>query len=293
MDKVSFQKAFALASKLFDENFVQVQRGLNNWVFEDSGRILTIPRHERVKNYNIRVSATRKLLSAGVPVADILEHAPENEERPEYLFVKKVEGSNVNLAELSSSERESVHCSAGQVLKLIHSIREVEGYGRFDSSLIGKNDSWLDFLDSFFEESLRRLDKNKTFWDKYANILIKEYEKGKILIEPFSNPSFLHADFHLGNLLFKNEKVVAVLDLDLVTSGDINWDTGHYCHTFNIDRERGIKSFRRGYGNSFNPEAERLYSLMIWIRKIGSQSIQRQYALKETIPELERIIRRN
>lgn len=291
MDKVSFQKARELASKLFDENFVQIQRGLNNWVFEYSDRILTIPRHERVRDYSVRVASTKKLSSAGIPVAEILQYAPETEEGPEYLFVKKIEGSNVNLAELSLSGRKAVHYSAGQVLRVIHSING-EGYGRLDSSLIGKSSSWLDFSDSFFEESLRKLEKNKMLWDKYANILVKEYEKGKVLISSFSNPSFLHADFHLGNILFKNGKVAAVLDLDLVTSGDINWDTGHYCRTFNVDREQGIKSFRDGYGDSFNPEAERLYSLMIWTRKIASQAIQRPDALRETIPELERIIGR-
>ena len=289
MDRISFQQASDLASKLLKNGFKPIEKGKNNWVFEGANRILSIPRHTRVKSYAIRVAATYKLASEGVPVAEILEYFEGNEEIPEYLIVRKIDGANVDLKGISETERECMHYSAGEILNRIHRIN-IEGYGRLEADLKGNKLSWKDFLDSFFEESLGRVKQNPELSDRYASILIEEYNKGKENIMPLKNSSFLHADFHLGNLLFKNGKVVAVLDLDIVTSGDPNWDTGHYCHTFNIDRINGVVSFRKGYGKDVDLEAERLYCLIIWTRKIGSQAMQRPEALKETIPELERII---
>ena len=119
----------------------------------------------------------------------------------------------------------------------------------------------------------------------------REYIKGLKLIECLDIPIFLHADFHINNLLFKDCKVVGVMDLDIVSSGDSEWDTGHYCHTFNYDRNNGINSLRSGYGQAIDILAERVYSIIIWTRKLGSQAIDRPEALKETIPELENILK--
>jgi aminoglycoside phosphotransferase (APT) family kinase protein len=290
MDKNTYETAHELASRIFSEGFSHVQRGRNNWVFESEGRILTVPRHERVKNYATRVRATQFLASHGIPVAEVLEYSPESDTQPEYLVVRKVDGSNVDLAVLTPGERASVHQSAGEVLRAIHNLKR-PGYGRLDDSLVGEDSSWLEFTDRYFREAMRRVGESPDLLDKYGEVLEKAYAEGRKGLVGFSNPSFLHADVHPGNLLFVNSKVSAVLDLDLVTSGDAPWDTGHYCHTFNTDRAGGVKAFRAGYGLSGDPDRERLYSLMIWAKKIGSQATQRPDALKETIPELERIIR--
>jgi len=290
MDKCSYKQANNLASNLLPEGFTSIERGKNNWVFEYGNRILMIPRHERVKSYAIRVKATQFLSSKGIPVSEILDYFPGNNETPEYLVVNKIDGEHPDLLKSTSQERERVHNSAGEILVAIHNLASLN-YGRFSSDLLGEDNSWVKFTDNFFAESIERVKKSSELYAKFGRILEEEYQKGRAEIVKFSTPSFLHADFHLGNLLFKNGKVSAVLDLDIVTSGDPTWDTGHYCHTFNIDRANGVKSFREGYGRSNDFYNERLYCLMIWTRKIGSQAIQRPEALKETIPELEKILK--
>ncbi len=291
MDKYSYEQAYKVASEMLPPGFTQIERGKNNWVFEFGESIFTVPRHERVKNYAIRVKATQFLASKGIPVAEILDYSPEEEGKPEYLLVKKVEGSNINLLTSSKKEREKIHQSAGEVLQTIHNLTRF-GYGRLDEDLKGENKSWLDFTDDFFIESIRRVKLSPNLYDRFGKLLEEEYTSGKQNITSPCSGSFLHADFHLGNLLFKNEKISAVLDLDIVSSGDPCWDSGHYCHTFNMDRVNGVKNFRKGYGKQEDLDRERFYCLMIWARKIGSQAIQRPEALKETIPELEKIIRR-
>jgi len=290
MDKCSYEQAHKVASELLPRGFTSIERGRNNWVFEYKNRILMIPRHERVKSYAIRVKATQFLSSKGIPVSEILDYSPGNNGTPEYLVVNRADGEHPDLLKSTSLERERVHRSAGEILVGIHNLASLR-YGRFNPDLLGEDSSWVEFTDNFFAESIRRVKKSSDLYAKFGRLLEEEYQKGREEIVNFSAPSFLHADFHLGNLLFKNGQVSAVLDLDIVTSGDPNWDSGHYCHTFNVDRIVGVKSFREGYSRYNSSSKERLYCLMIWTRKIGSQAVQRPEALKETIPELEKILR--
>lgn len=286
---VTKEKATQLAKRVLRSNFSAIDKGMNNWVFERGDRILTIPRHERVKGYGIRVAATRKLESAGIPIASIIEYAPGQNGISEYLIVEKIDGENVDLSQKTASQRESIHQSAGETLKAIHSISG-EGFGRFDKYLIGQHSSWIDFVDSFFEDSFQRLERDNLLLAEYGSLLRTEYKRSRDEALEVRTGSFLHADYHLGNLLIRNKRVVAVLDLDIVTSGDPPWDIGHYYHTFNVDREEGMEAFRRGYGTNRNQTNERLYSLAIWTRKIGSQVIDRPEALKESLPELKKIL---
>lgn len=286
---VTQSKATNLAKKVLKKNFSRIDRGLNNWVFEKKGLILTIPRHERVKDYSIRVAATRKLEQEGIPVAKIVEYSPESSNTPEYLIIEKVEGENADLSRKTTVQRDKIHRSTGEVLSAIHSIR-TEGYGRLDERLEGSYNSWNGFLDFFFEDSFKRLERDDKLLKEYGCRLRTEYLESRMKAQELKDGFFLHADYHPGNVLYKNDLVIAVLDLDLVTSGDPNWDTGHYSHTFNVDRAGGLDSFRKGYNMDIDPIAEKLYSISIWTRKIGSQVIDRPEALNESILELNKIL---
>lgn len=289
IDRVSLEVSANLAKKLLGKGCSPIQRGRNNWVFENNESILTIPRHERVKDYRLRVEATKRLDNYGIPVAKILKYSPEHDSTPEYLIVEKLDGEHADLEKRTSAQRDSIHRSSGEILKAIHEIPGNQ-FGRFNDFLVGKNHSWISFVDQFFSNSMGRVHNVPALWEEYSTKLFEDYYTLRYKMEDLQKPSFLHADYHLNNLLFKDNKVLAVLDLDIVTSGDPSWDTGHYCHTFNIDREAGTKSFRKGYGE-INEEMERLYCLVIWAKKIGSQGQNRKDALQETIPELRGILK--
>jgi|SRR3989344_2888019 len=290
MDQVSLDRAEQIAYKILGNSFIRLLNGKNNWVFEKADTILTIPRHQRVKSYEIRVSAAKRFIEAGIPTAEPLEYHPRDKNNIEYLLVRKIEGHNIDLSKLTEAERDKSHRSAGEILKRVHSLN-VKGYGRLDSKMVGRNKSWIEFISNYFQESIGRLCKNNILSLRYKTILEREYTRGLELMRCLDFPTFLHADFHIGNLLFKDCKVVGVMDLDIVSSGDSEWDTGHYSHTFNYDRNNGINSFRGGYGQATDVLAERVYSIIIWTRKLGSQAIDRPEALKETISELENILK--
>jgi len=290
MDNLSFEQSLKLAQSLLGNKLNHLEIGKNNWVFDGGDRILTIPRHKRVRDYKIRVRATQELISYGIPTPRVLEYSPKKENSPEYLIVEKINGEHVNLSKKGKKERDIIHKSAGEILKEIHQI-PCEGFGRLDALMIGTSNYWKEFIDSFFRESLNRLSKTEYLFKKYGYKVQEEYEKGLENMINLSKPKFLHADYHIGNLLFNNGKVTAVMDLDIVSGGDQAWDTGHYCHTFNFDRLNGSTSFREGYSNNIDDERERFYLIIIWTRKIGSQAIDRPDSLNETIPEFEKILR--
>jgi len=290
MDNLSFEQSLKLAQSLLGNKLNHLEIGKNNWVFDGGDRILTIPRHKRVRDYKIRVRATQELISYGIPTPRVLEYSPKKEDLSEYLIVEKINGEHVNLSKKGKKERDIIHKSAGEILKEIHQI-PCEGFGRLDALMIGTSNYWKEFIDSFFRESLNRLSKTEYLFKKYGYKVQEEYEKGLENMINLSKPKFLHADYHIGNLLFNNGKVTAVMDLDIVSGGDQAWDTGHYCHTFNFDRLNGSTSFREGYSNNIDDERERFYLIIIWTRKIGSQAIDRPDSLNETIPEFEKILR--
>ena len=290
MNDLSFEQSLKLAKYLLGNNLSHLEIGKNNWVFDGGNRILMIPKHKRVRDYKIRIRATQELISYGIPVPRVLEYSPKKEDFPEYLIVEKINGEHIRLSRITEKERSSIHESAGEILREIHQI-PCEGFGRLDASMIGTSISWKDFTDSFFMESLKRLSKTEYLFKKYGEKVQEEYERGLENIINLSKPNFLHADYHIENLLFKSGRVVAVMDLDIVSGGDQAWDTGHYCHTFNFDRLNGSTSFRKGYGNNMDYERERIYLIIIWTRKIGSQAIDRPDSLNETIPEFEKILR--
>ena len=252
--------------------------------------MLAIPRHSRVKSYGIRVAAAHCLERHGIPVAKIIEYHLEEKDIPEYLVFQKIKGEHIDLETLTLQEQEKAHFSAGEILNAIHGIREIAKYGRLNAQLIGSAPSWEEFIRMYFKESLERLRENRELWAAYSEKLIHEYESHEEIVSRCIAPQFLHADFHLGNLLFKDLRVSAVLDLDLITGGDPAWDSCHYQHTFNTHRTVGVASFKEGYGRQLDARAEYLYSLVIWTRKIGSQAKERPEALQETIPELDLIL---
>ena len=121
-----------------------VRRSLR-WVFDGGDRILTIPRHKRVRDYKIRVRATQELISYGIPTPRVLEYSPKKEDLSEYLIVEKINGEHVNLSKKGKKERDIIHKSAGEILKEIHQI-PCEGFGRLDALMIGTSNYWKEFI---------------------------------------------------------------------------------------------------------------------------------------------------
>ena len=50
MVRLTLEEAEDLAYKKLGPKFSRIDKGLNNWVFKNKNRLLTITRHERVKD---------------------------------------------------------------------------------------------------------------------------------------------------------------------------------------------------------------------------------------------------
>ncbi|MEM4240290.1 MAG: aminoglycoside phosphotransferase family protein [Candidatus Woesearchaeota archaeon] len=290
--KLSEQRIHEYAQKILGKKDITLAPfGRNNWVFLTEDLVLTIPKDPRVKSYGIRVAAMQFLSKNGIPTTEVVKYSSEKSEYPfEYLIIKRLDAHPIDIALLSSSDRLNVHRNSGKTLASIHKL-QAQSFGRLDEQLKGSHASWADFVNSFFTKSLDELCKHDNIKNAYATRIKDRYNLLKPVLQRTKTPCFLHGDYHIGNLLFKNLEVAGVLDLDIVMSGDQYWDIAHYQHTFNIEREQGMAEFRRGYDLEEDPAREQLYALVLWTKKAASQSTKRPEALKETLPELERILR--
>ena len=288
MEKIEYDRAYIIAKDILKtDKFELAEFGRNNWVFLTNELVMSIPRNGNKIQYNIRVAATKKLMEHNIPTTDVVDY--NNKNGIEYIITKKIEGSNIDLNKISLNERNELHFNTGKILKNVHSIK-TESFGRMDEKSIGTSKTWKKFVENYFLESMNRVYKTKFLVDKYGRKIESSFTNNLNLCDTVNNPSFLHGDYHLGNLLFKNNRVSALLDLDIVTSGDTAWDIGHYSRTFNKSRKEGMKHFRKGYGGEYDLKREDFYSLIIWTRKIGTQALTRPKALKESILEIEKIL---
>ena len=114
----------------------------------------------------------------GLPTPPILEYNFGTEEVPEYLVVGKMIGEHPVLAKNTQRERDKIHSSAGETLRRIHNIK-IMGFGRLDFQMTGENQTWLDFMDKFFDESIGRVKKTGELYDTFGKKLETEYANGR------------------------------------------------------------------------------------------------------------------
>lgn len=89
--------------------------------------------------------------------------------------------------------------------------------------------------------------------------LFEKFFKQNIHIFESKIPSTLvHGDFHSGNLLFKDNRIVAVLDFEWVCAGDPLLDISNTIMTLQINWPDGHIEFYKGYGSDSISETDRL-----------------------------------
>jgi len=261
-------------------NLIKIQSGRNNWVYQTNDLVVSIPRTQRVNSYAIRYAAARHLERHAVPVPRVVKYS-------------QVEGIDVLVAErirAFPSYGENRHRNAGVILRQIHRAPSY-GWGRLNAGLVGTSPSWVDFIDDYFNTSLSRVNAHPDL-DKLSHVLREQYSRLLPLIHIPTSPSFLHADFHPGNMLYDGDTIAAVLDLDIVSSGPKEWDIGHYCFTCKDDPQHARAALLEGYGDASDQISELFYAMCIWTRKVGSQYRDRPDAFTESSDTLVTILER-
>lgn len=260
--------------------------GRNNWVFLSENECISIPKESSKIEYAVRVAAMKYLSENGIPTINLIDYGNLNGR--EYIVTKRLDAYNLDLSKLSNIEQEKVHIQCGKLAHELHRL-SVNGFGRLDDNLCGPYDSWRGFVYGFFDSALKRLHTTEFLKERFSKRLQKRFSTQEYLLDR-SSESFLHGDYHLGNMLFYGIDLKALIDLDIVMGGDKHWDIGHYIRTFHGDRIKGKKAFFKGYGE-VDEERSKFYAMLIWTRKIASQGESRPEALEESVAEMEKILR--
>lgn len=268
--------------------FVLLEEGRNNLVFVSDSECISVPRDPTKTTYGVRVAAMRYLLANDIPTTRLVEHGYHA--GMEYVITHKLLAKKIDIRVLECNERDHVLEERGRILAKLHRLH-VQGFGRLNADLTGSHTSWRGFVEEYFWGSMKRLSKDRCLYSRYHSLLEEQYsEMSSVLDTP--RTSFLHGDYHLGNLLFRGLDVVALMDLDIVMSGDIHWDLAHFLHTCKDTRPNAAEMFRSGYGVAMEDARMSFYGMIIWTRKTASQAESRREALPETLEELNRILQK-
>ena len=283
---VTIEEAKSLVSNLGYSNVELSNFGRNNWVFLSKDDCISIPKDNSKIQYSVRASAMKFLSQNEIPTTSLINYGIL--EGREYIITKRLDATNLNILKLSSKEQDKIHIQCGELAYKLHQLR-VEGFGRLDSLLKGPYESWKEFVQIYFNSALERLHSTQDLKEKFSQKLQRNFSTYEHLLDSCKG-SFLHGDYHLDNMLFEGTNLKALIDLDIVMSGDIYWDLGHYTRTFKGDRDRGRKAFFEGYGE-FDEDRSRFYAMIIWTRKVASQGESRVESLRESVPEMEKILK--
>jgi aminoglycoside phosphotransferase (APT) family kinase protein len=284
-ERIAVADAWRIVRQLDLAPYELASVGRNNWVFLSAERCISIPRDMAQLRYEIRAAAMRFLARNDIPTTTILDRGTR--EGIEFIITQRIRADIIDLRTLPTAQQAVIHEQCGDTARRLHAL-QVPGYGRLTSALEGSHASWRAFVEEFHTSGMQRLQKTKSLWGQFSKRIEQRFaEKEHLLDHP--QTGFLHGDYHVKNMLFENTHLRALLDLDIVMSGDVYWDLCHYVRTHSGERRQGATAFRNAYGE-WNEEKANFYAMILWTRKLASQGESRPAALQESVPEMERIL---
>lgn len=149
-----------------------------------------------------------KYAQLGFPMSMPVDFGICNDNQNVYMLLTWIEGVDLEevLPTLTEEQQFLLGCEAGKILKKIHSI-EVDA-----SDIPGKTK---------VEKKLVQLEKYETSNVRIPNDEIAvQYVKEHITQIWKENPVYMHGDFHPGNLIYKNDGSIGVIDFNRWEVGD-------------------------------------------------------------------------
>lgn len=145
-----------------------------------------------------------KLLSDINIFPKVIEFGSVNDKK--YIILEKIEGNRLSdIFKQDKKDKETYLKEYGKTLSQIHNIQN-RGF------------------DKAFQRPINEVPKNYKNSDEFSGKIIKYLEENKIEKD---NKTFIHGDFHYANVLFKNQKVNGIIDLEYSGLGfkeqDIAW----------------------------------------------------------------------
>jgi len=242
---------------LDDEGWVNPCFFVNDsYVVRFNARDPDLPKYEREKwSFDILKDS-----SVPVPGRVILDN-DKDICRYNFLITEKIDGHNLekNWSNLKTDQMNTLATEAGRLLNQIHN-KEIEFFGELaNKGPYSKFENGFDFLKQKLELHIIQAKYNKIFDEKISNFAIGILNSKKDELLEVNRPKLIHMDFHFGNLLYKENRIVGVVDFEWAIAGDPLYDLVFWKNGEGIYKD-AQPHFLEGYGkSSFSP---REYSLM-------------------------------
>ncbi len=237
------------------------------------------------------------ILKDKLPVPDCLVLDDSRTLSPfDYMVCEKIAGENLEQSwpALSEKNKEALSFQAGQVLSLIHSVGinyfgEISGRGPFP-----KTKTWTEYLSFILNYHLDEAMALSLFTKEKRNSFLKSFKNHAELFDKFETPKLVHGDFHLGNLLYKDEKITGVLDFEWACAGDPLFDMSNQLRDMDNTWPGSQKNFNRGYGiKMFSEEDRKKMKVYAMIKNIELCVVAKKFFSEQEALEYVKITESN
>jgi aminoglycoside phosphotransferase (APT) family kinase protein len=181
--------------------------------------------NEGLSRFHGEQSAYDHLRQVGIPCPQVIAIDDSKSLVPyDYMIMTKAEGAPLldSWPSLTPDQQRDVAFEAGYLLARMHTVR-LPQFGR----LYGTErvfDSWYahirDVFERYGQEALDAQLLPQALYDRIHAILVAH----RSIFESVRQPHLVHWDYHLGNLLQREGKITAVLDLEWALGGDPTHD---------------------------------------------------------------------
>ncbi len=237
------------------------------------------------------------ILKGKLPVPDCLVLDDSRTLAPfDYMVCKKIEGKNIeqNWSHLSDKIKNSLSFQAGQVLSQIHSVElnyfgEISGRGPFP-----KTKTWTEYLAFILDYHLEEAMGLSLFTNEKRHSFLTSFKNHAEIFDEFENPMLIHGDFHLGNLLYNQEKITGVLDFEWALAGDPLFDMSNQLREMDKTWPGSQESFNRGYGiKMFSDEDLKKMKVYAMIKNIELCVVAKKFFSEQEALEYVKITESN
>ena len=205
----------------------------------------------------------KKLLEVKLPVPELLVLDEDKDVLPyDFIIMGFLEGKEIhaNWKNIKPSLKEKLCFEGGVLLSKIHQI-DFPKFGDLQNG-IGEYDTWIEYIFCRLNREMKSCFDAQLFSKMQLQQMENIFSEKKEILESVVEAKLVHADFHLGNLLFQEKEISGILDFEWSLAGDPEWDLKDF-FTF----EGSSQPFMEGYqsqrtlSNFFNEKID-LYNLL-------------------------------
>lgn len=215
------------------------------YVFRFNARDINLPKLQR-ELFSLKI-----LKDNLIPVPEIVAFDSSKTVCPyDVLVTKKIDGYNLeqDWPKLDKKKKCELAYQAGNILSKIHKIK-IEFFGDLASEgPLPQTTNWATYLKKRLEFHLLEAKSFDLFNDTFT-AMVRNIFKSMSSIDAFvlREASFVHIDYHLGNILYKDTVITSILDFEWSLAGDPLYD---FCSIVDMDKTwpDSQKSFLNGYG---------------------------------------------